>query len=328
MMSTDCLICGGSTFGRPASIAAFVVVSCGLESDRTEIRHCPSCEFAFFSRRLTDAEAARLYSGYRGVEYNARRLSVEPSYAPLIPIFDDPLSDYYVERIREYTDVMDIYPEIEPATVLDFGGDGSVPARVFPAATVTFDDLSAGTGGPAAAAHDLVFASQVFEHVSAPLNLLRGLAGRLAPEGVLFIDLPKEYNGSLAEGLLLQERHGGALYTMHEHINHFSRRSLRRMVEASGLEPFFEISPFRHRTLLVLAGHRGSNVVRRFAAERTIRTQLWNHVVLRQMGEWAQAEARGAHFEARAAHAYGREISQRRPLWRRVASRVRRVFGR
>ncbi|MDR3529798.1 MAG: class I SAM-dependent methyltransferase [Rhodopila sp.] len=303
MKRTTCLICSRETSGRPASIARFVVETCNLGTAATEIRYCRACDFAFFARRLTDQEAAKLYNRYRGDDYNTRRIAVEPSYASLVPLFADPLSSYYVERIHEYTDVMDVFPEIRPATVLDFGGDGSVPSRVFPYAEIAFDDLSAGAGGQTWDMHELIFVSQVFEHVSDPVALLKGVVGRLAPEGVVFIDLPKEFESTLSEGLLWQAKHGGGLYTMHEHINHFSQRSLRLLMQAAGLEPFFEVEPIRHRTWLAMGARPGSEAACRFRAEKAMRTLLWGQTAIRQI-------ARNAQLEAQASHAYARQACQ------------------
>jgi Methyltransferase domain len=281
--TSPCLICGGVTHATPAVIAAFLVQRCGLETDTTEICYCPLCDFAFFARRLTDGEAARLYTGYRNDDYNRERLVAEPGYEPLIPIFADPLSAYYMDRMREYNDVMSVFPMVRPFSVLDLGGDGSIPKRLFPYATVSFDDLSAGTSQTAEKTYDLIFASQVLEHVPDPVGFLRAAASRLSSDGYMFVDVPKEYEGSLSEGLLWQARYGGALITMHEHINHFSNRALRIALQAAELQPFFEIEPVRHRTFLTLAARPGSPTVTRLKAEEMSRTLLWGQAASRHL---------------------------------------------
>ncbi len=278
-----CLICGGATRTTPATIAAFLVKRCRLSADTTEICYCPLCDFAFFARRLTDQEAGWLYTGYRNDDYNRERLAVEPGYEPLIPVFADHLSSYYMERLREYHDVMSVFPAIRPFSVLDLGGDGSIPQRLFPYATVSFDDLSAGTSPTADERYDLIFASQVLEHVSDPVQFLKAAASRLASDGYLFVDVPKEYEGSLAEGLLWQAQYGGALVTMHEHINHFSTRALRCALQAAELQPFFAIEPVRHRTFLTLATRPGSSAAARLKAEEMSRTLLWGQSALRHL---------------------------------------------
>lgn len=296
MERTSCLICGGSTSGKPAAIAPFLVTYLGFDKASTEVRYCKSCDFVFFQRRLTDNEAKRLYTDYRGDEYNRVRIAVEPSYAPMVKYFSDPLCLYYVERLRDYLDVVDVFPELNQAkTVLDFGGDGSVPSRLFTDAKIAIDDLSAGSSGSAPSRFDLVFASNVFEHVSDPVLLLKQVARKLAPEGILVIDVPKPTQASLGEGLLWQERYGGELFEMHEHINHFSKRSLGLLVAAAGLESFFEYSA-RHGAQTALAALPGSDIVRRLSVERPARTLLF--------------ETRMARAETQAANNYGRDISK------------------
>jgi SAM-dependent methyltransferase/ElaB/YqjD/DUF883 family membrane-anchored ribosome-binding protein len=275
MECINCLICGGNTTGKPADVAPFLVAYCGVDRKKTEIRHCKSCDFVFFQRRLTDDEVRKLYTNYRGDDYNKVRISVEPSYAPLVAYFANPLSPYYVDRLRDYYDLLDTFPELaRPQTVLDFGGDGSVPTRLFGGAKIAIDDLSAGSADIASSQYDVVFASNVLEHVSDPVAVLKQVARKISPEGVLLIDVPKPNQASLGEGLLWQERHGGELFEMHEHINHFSKRSLGLLVTAAGLEVFFEFAA-RHGAQTALAALPGSSMARRLSAERATRTLIF-----------------------------------------------------
>ena len=182
MERTDCLICNGITVGRPAQIAPFISEYCSISQSKTEIRFCAACDFAFFKRRYTDAEAIKLYTDYRGKEYNRIRTQAEPGYDKYIPEFEDELSSDYVTRIRDHNDLLDVYPELgEFKNVLDFGGDGTIPRRVFLNSKVWIDDLSAGSTDEAGRKHEFIFASNVFEHVSEPVPLLSTLVARLDP---------------------------------------------------------------------------------------------------------------------------------------------------
>jgi SAM-dependent methyltransferase len=260
-----------------------------LDRKKTEVRHCKECDFVFFQRRLTDSEVRKLYTNYRGDDYNKVRISVEPSYAPLVAYFADPLSPYYVDRLRDYYDLLEVFPELaRPKSVLDFGGDGSVPKRLFGGAKIVIDDLSAGSSEIASSQYDVVFASNVLEHVSDPVAALKEVARKISPEGVLLIDVPKPKQASLGEGLRWQERHHGELFEMHEHINHFSRRSLGLLVAAAGLESFFEFAA-RHGAQTALAAFPGSSIARRMSAERAARTLLFET-------RMARAETQAANF--------------------------------
>ncbi len=267
----DCLICSCLTDSKPARIAPFLSHYCGLGTTFTNTRYCAQCDLAFFQRRLTDNEAKRLYTNYRGEKYTRERLNIEPSYERFIEPFNDHLSFIYTERVRDYVDFLDVFPELEsPSTVLDFGGDGSIPARVFPGSKVSIDDLSAGTTDSSYQKYDIVFASNVFEHISDPVPLLRNVAQKVADEGILFIDVPAPSRASLHETLLWQERYGGELFEMHEHINHFSRRSLRLLIEAAGLITFFEYRA-RHGAITAVAAFPDSKILERLLPERIVR---------------------------------------------------------
>ncbi len=293
MIRQSCPICGGSTTAQPAMIAGFVVERCGLESERTLVRYCAACDFAFFERRLTVDESARLYADYRGDDYNAQRLRHEPDYAPLIPVFADPLSEYYRSRIAEYAEIVALHPEMAPARVLDFGGDGSIARRLFPAAHVEFDDLAAGTN-PSSTRFDVIFASQVFEHLTDPAAYALQLAARLAEDGMLIADVPIEYKTTLSEGLLLQRMIGGSLYVMHEHINQFSLTALGRLCESAGLAVVFAALLPTHSTALVIAGRRDGRLARELAPLRAQRELRWEMMKAQRSASLALREAADA----------------------------------
>jgi hypothetical protein len=283
MERVDCPICNGTTEGAAARITPFLLKYCNIKEAETETRYCRACDFAFFKRRLTDAEAKRIYTNYRGDEYNRVRLEVEPSYAHYIPLFGDELSTDYITRIRDHNDLLDVYPELDECkNVLDFGGDGTIPGRVFRNAQVWIDDLSAGSTDQSGRKHEFIFASNVFEHVSDPVTVARSLVQRLDPEGILFIDVPGPLHASLSEGLLWQGKHGGEMYVMHEHINYFAKRSLNRLVRAAGLVPVFEYRA-RHTAQSILAVFDGSDIARKLLPLREVRTLLYETKIARAL---------------------------------------------
>ena len=97
--------------------------------------------------------------------------------------------------------------------VLDYGGGGGQFALVckshFPESTVHITDISDASlldewrpmnvQIPFAdldtdkRTFDIIFLNDVFEHVSDPVNVLRQLAGKLRPNGRIFIDTPKQF---------------------------------------------------------------------------------------------------------------------------------------
>jgi SAM-dependent methyltransferase len=85
---------------------------------------------------------------------------------------------------------------------------------------------------------DFINTEQVFEHLSAPAEVLALLASALAPGGILKISVPTSPD---VERLLADVDWGdlGALVAVHplEHVNCFDRGSIATMAAASGLAP-------------------------------------------------------------------------------------------
>lgn len=104
---------------------------------------------------------------------------------------------------------------------------------------------------PADRRYDLVIASHVVEHLADPLAVVASLAERLAPGGLLYVEVPMEIWGQpplQAEPVT--------------HINFFSRSSLRCLLEAAGLQVLdCQLASSRHPT------------GRRFAAVKAVATQ-------------------------------------------------------
>lgn len=74
---------------------------------------------------------------------------------------------------------------------------------------------------------DLIFHSDVQEHVADPVTFLADQRKQLADNGLILISLP-DCNESIAIGDLSM--------AMHQHLNYFDTESLRRTVEAAGLK--------------------------------------------------------------------------------------------
>jgi hypothetical protein len=233
-----CPICNARGHGLPSRIAPFVVYFADLTKFETLSMYCSACDFVWFSDAYDEEELARLYSDYRGERYNATRLRIEPGYIRWIEtVFDDLNSDYYSKRLRWNREFFRKCG-VEPKRVLDFGGDGSIPARLFTQAQVDFHDLSHGSkldGG----FYDLVFAAHVMEHASKPSATTAEIRRFIKEAGFCYLEVPADYQGELKEAYFDQFHHGGALFEMHEHINHFSPTSLQKLLLANRLEPVY-----------------------------------------------------------------------------------------
>jgi SAM-dependent methyltransferase len=74
---------------------------------------------------------------------------------------------------------------------------------------------------------DLIFHSDVLEHVSDPVDFLKNQRNQLTKNGIIIVSIP-----DCSEGIEL----GEISMTMHQHLNYFDIESLKNTFEAAGLE--------------------------------------------------------------------------------------------
>jgi len=115
----------------------------------------------------------------------------------------------------------------------------------------------------------------VFEHLSDPLSDLKDLVQRLNPNGILFIDVPAPRGANISASLLLRNHE---IFNMHEHITHFSRRSLARLVKAAKLMPLLEYTA-RCGSLFIVTAIENSEIANKLlplklARETYIETRI------------------------------------------------------
>jgi 2-polyprenyl-3-methyl-5-hydroxy-6-metoxy-1,4-benzoquinol methylase len=113
-------------------------------------------------------------------------------------------------------------------------------ARANPRARIHTAEALAGLAR-ASGPFDLVTLWDVFEHVTAPARLLRGLAGVLSPQGVIYLQTIHEQSLLPWLGRASYHLSGGRLRyparRTHEahHLVFFTRRGLERAADAAGL---------------------------------------------------------------------------------------------
>jgi hypothetical protein len=79
----SCPCCGSKELRRwPAIVSPFIAsYACGTKPGDSHLCECEGCSFRFFDTRLTDAEVAKLYAGYRGDAYFKARHHYEFWYS-------------------------------------------------------------------------------------------------------------------------------------------------------------------------------------------------------------------------------------------------------
>jgi len=205
-----------------------------------EIQLCEACSFVQTKLPFHEDAINRLYLDYREDSYNKERIETEPWYAAIAA--DVGHGSIELEtRITAATSFLKTHmPIVEDFTILDFGGsDGKFMPRlggqkfVFEISNVTpiegvtriHSDAELGT-------YSLVQLAHVVEHVVEPLDLVKYVATKVAPNGYLYIETPQE----IPPEQRAQLKRGELLVGIHEHINSYCIEAVTRLIETAGLQ--------------------------------------------------------------------------------------------
>ena len=226
------------------------------------LMRCGTCGLFFFNPRLEPDEEARLYSGYRGAEYQSLRQYFEPWYTQR---FNASITSPEFLEVRK-TKIREILQEFvsakQTSRILDFGGaQGELVLNLIPGAESYVYDVSGveSLDGVSACADleecrnqnfDLILCSNVLEHLGSPRTAVEQMRQIARPDTLLWVDVPHESPcGSTLVGrrvlqtallsvtrprVALSLAKPGALYLMHEHVNFFGEQALRRTVATAG----------------------------------------------------------------------------------------------
>ena len=254
-ISSYCVCCGGKDLkSSPAILMPFiahrifkwvpVVIddSWGLKTIQNgyaysvcNSMYCTNCEHLFLDIRFNDDELSKLYEGYRDKEYALLRDFYEPGYM----LRNDGLNAgiNYVPEIEQF-----LAPFINhPLTILDWGGDTGINTP-FQNKNVQLEIYDINGIAPLINArkiskaealtkkYRLIVCSNVLEHVPYPADLMEEMIQCMHKDSILYIEVPLE-DIVLTQNidLHLHKKH------WHEHINFFTKKSIKALVENSGL---------------------------------------------------------------------------------------------
>ncbi len=260
---SKCVVCDGAIRRlKRALVAPFLARRIwGRPAFCVDLVECGACGFAFYNPRLDDAEAARLYAGYRSDEYWRMRHAFEPWYTRS---FHSGLSspDSFENRRRALAALLrQQIGTRKVQRVLDFGGDrGDLVRGLFDGAAAFVYDISgvpavdgvAATAEPVACNADLIINSNVLEHVGFPRRVVEAIREAAPAGGMAFLEVPCEspvafrsvFKRAAQAGIMALARPAltasvarpASLYMMHEHINCFTVRSLTALMSSCGFE--------------------------------------------------------------------------------------------
>ncbi|MFA9419664.1 MAG: class I SAM-dependent methyltransferase [Gammaproteobacteria bacterium] len=212
-----------------------------LEDAIYRIAKCGRCSFIYQTNVLNDEGMAALYGDWVDAEASLQKKQ-----------------NARAKRFRQYAGQMQTISRLFPilpgqVNLLEFGmgwGYWSRMAQAFGFRVSGFElsperaEYASSLGVevidtlPNAGPHyHFIYANQVFEHLSSPLETLKQLQSRLKPDGVIYLRVP---DGRGIEKKLALSGWSSELEAIHplEHINCFTRDSLCELASRAGLVAF------------------------------------------------------------------------------------------
>jgi hypothetical protein len=208
---------------------------------------CNSCEFYSVYHPFTDLLLSKIYHDYRSISYQKDWEQFHPGYIESTGKFiggrDESLTrlaamNNYLQRMKNLC----ILDSLSFESILDWGGSNGIMLPDFFAQAKRYvydisdkqpiDGVSKLNSMEPGFQFSYIQITHVLEHVFEPLKFLVPPIEHLKPGGVLYLEVPLEceINGLMAKVLSKQRR-----LWAHEHINLYTPRSLRALVETSGL---------------------------------------------------------------------------------------------
>lgn len=213
----ECIACGslGLEF-YPSEFTEFITSYVFNETGRkqNQTAFCKQCKTTFSEIRFSEAEAQKLYKGYRGDAYTAERKRFEPHY------------EHYDSRYKHLIKVEGLFRRYIKTIqdVVDIGSDSDINT-LFRDKNITLAPY--GKPFPLSDIDKTFFQlSHVLEHVSEPLEILKDLRSKVKH---LYIEIPLEKH--------IRENLDPSLKVhWHEHINFFTLDGIRILMNRAGFK--------------------------------------------------------------------------------------------
>ena len=211
-----------------------------LASGEYRIKQCDSCGFIYQEQVLNEAGGAALYG-----EWIDNQSSLQKKQTAKARLF------------RQYSGQLETLSRLVPrppgtVKVLEFGmgwgywsrmaqafgydvvGMELAPERVAHAQSMGINVSNELLSNDQC--YDYIHANQVFEHLSDPVGVLSQLVTKLEDRGIIYLRVPdgRDIKGKLATGSWPPELN--AIHPL-EHINCFTRNTLRTLAAEAGLRP-------------------------------------------------------------------------------------------
>jgi hypothetical protein len=207
-----------------------------------ELQACTACSFVQTKHGFADESLGNLYLDYRSDSYNRERIHYEPAYRSIAEQVGSSAveTEARIETLTEW--LRDKIVTDSSFLMLDYGGaDGKflprLPGNKFvyeisdtrPVNGITRISNEADLG-----AYSYIQLAHILEHVSNPLELVHKVSHWLLPSGYIYIEVPQDSSDHKINRLV-DGTYRGSL-PIHEHINLYTKKSVEKLLESSGLE--------------------------------------------------------------------------------------------
>jgi 2-polyprenyl-3-methyl-5-hydroxy-6-metoxy-1,4-benzoquinol methylase len=212
-----------------------------LDNANYRVAKCAGCDFIFQPEVLNDEGMASLYGDWVGAEASLHkkqkaRARLFKQYAGQVQTISRLFSILPGQvKVLEFGMGWGYWSRMAQAFGFDVSGLELSPERVEYARSLGVEVIEKL---PQAGQHyHFIYASQVFEHLPNPLETLQQLTARLKVDGVIYLRVP---DGRGVEKTLRESGWSSELDAIHplEHINCFTRDSLRQLASRAGLAAF------------------------------------------------------------------------------------------
>lgn len=207
---------------------------------------CPVCEMVFCNFRFTKEEESRYYQDYMDdnyithrIEFDGRAWCANQNYYTTDE-YKTLRQNKIASGISAVTDINAIH------SVIDYGGNTGelIPNELSHAQRYVLEiqERTLSVGTKQLVDHqlvDLVICAHTLEHVSDPNELIKDIVRYIKPNGYLYIEVPNELNGN------------GQIGWFHEHINLFTPKSIRHLLESNGFALCGDVNAFTYNNRLI-----------------------------------------------------------------------------
>ncbi len=260
-----CLLCKTDNVETvPALTGEFLAERISSCERETTLIHCRECGFAYFSKRLSNEECEKLYSGYRNADYQKQRQKYDIWYSAEINELIGKNQKEIKNRNKNLTEILKKHTNLsEIESVLDFGGDtGVFIPEELSAAKYVYDISGIETVDGVIALSkdelndrkfDFVMCCHVLEHVANPFEIIDDIKKYLKNDGYFYLELPFDspfYKNNLSYFDFLFNKYFSLRILflqffknlklkkplMSEHINYFTQKSTEKMLLGLGFE--------------------------------------------------------------------------------------------